>query len=81
MHIISNRDFTNGCLVAEILSWYYPQDVQLHSISNGASVQARLANWQLIDKARDLESVELQCLLYNYLCPWDILSFMFSFSK
>ena len=51
----SNRDFTNGCLVAEILSWYYPQDVQLHSISNGTSVQARLANWQLIDKARDLD--------------------------
>ena len=67
MYIISNRDFTNGCLVAEILSWYYPQDVQLHSISNGASVQARLANWQLIDKARDLElHIQFQCLLYNY---------------
>ena len=48
--LLTCRDFANGCLVAEILSWYYPQDVQLHSISNGTSVQTRLANWQLIDK-------------------------------
>ena len=41
--------------MAEILSWYYPQDVQLHSISNGASVQARLANWQLIEKVSESE--------------------------
>jgi len=36
--------------VAEILSWYYPQDIQLHTISNGASVQSKLGNWQQIDK-------------------------------
>ncbi|XP_065884329.1 spermatogenesis-associated protein 4-like isoform X2 [Dysidea avara] len=51
-HSVKNvrRDFANGCLVAEIFSWYYPQDIQLHTISNGASVQSKLANWQQIDK-------------------------------
>ena len=48
--MINYRDFANGCLVAEIFAWYYPQDIQLHTISNGASVQSKLANWQQIDK-------------------------------
>ena len=47
--IISNcRDLTNGYLVAEIFSWYYPQEVQMHMYNNGTSLDSKLRNWSLL---------------------------------
>ena len=28
-----------------MFSWYYPQEVTMHSYSNGASLEAKLGNW------------------------------------
>ncbi|XP_041463054.1 spermatogenesis-associated protein 4-like [Lytechinus variegatus] len=42
------KDFSNGYLVAEIFSWYYPQDITMHSYDNCSGIQGKLGNWSLL---------------------------------
>ncbi len=44
----SFRDLTNGYLVAEIFSWYFPQEIQMHMYNNGTSLESKLKNWSLL---------------------------------
>ncbi len=44
------RDFANGFLIAEILSRYYPADVQMHSFEAVASSTRKKQNWHLLEK-------------------------------
>ncbi|KAI6657485.1 Spermatogenesis-associated protein 4 [Oopsacas minuta] len=44
------RDFSNGYLVAEIFSWYYPNEIVLHSYNNGTSLQSKLGNWSQLER-------------------------------
>nr|XP_055033654.1 spermatogenesis-associated protein 4 [Misgurnus anguillicaudatus] len=44
------RDFSNGYLVAEIFSWYFPKDFHMHSYENGASLPTKQSNWSQIEK-------------------------------
>jgi len=44
------RDFSNGFLVAEIISRYYCKEVHMHSFDNGTAVNAKKDNWAQIIK-------------------------------
>ncbi|RNA11136.1 spermatogenesis-associated 4-like isoform X2 [Brachionus plicatilis] len=43
-------DLTNGFLVAEIFSWYYPDEIKMFTFNNGKSLDSKLSNWSLIKK-------------------------------
>jgi len=44
------RDFSNGFLVGEIFSCYYPTEIEMHSYTNGTSLQTKLGNWSLMKR-------------------------------
>ncbi|KAL3139622.1 hypothetical protein ABBQ38_003939 [Trebouxia sp. C0009 RCD-2024] len=44
------RDFANGFLVAELLSRYFPDDIQMHSFENVTSIERKKSNWHLLKK-------------------------------
>ena len=44
------RDFSNGYLVAEIVSRYLPGALSLRQFSNASSIEGRLANWEQLER-------------------------------
>lgn len=44
------RDFSNGFLFAEVLSRYYPSDIDMHSFENVTSIERKRANWVVLEK-------------------------------
>ena len=36
--------------MAGIFSCYYPQQIEMYSFSNGTSLQAKLGNWQQLER-------------------------------
>ena len=53
------RDAANGFIVAEILSRYFPSEVQMHSISTSVSSKETKENWRLIKLICDKQGIEL----------------------
>lgn len=50
MLVLCFRDFANGFLVAELLSRYFPDDIQMHSFENVTSIERKKSNWHLLKK-------------------------------
>ncbi|KAK9823517.1 hypothetical protein WJX72_003356 [[Myrmecia] bisecta] len=44
------RDFSNGFLLGEVLSKYFPHDVQMHMFENVTSIERKRANWHVLSK-------------------------------
>lgn len=44
------RDLANGYLVAEILSRYFPKEVDMHSFENVCSLTLKECNWHVLLK-------------------------------
>lgn len=44
------RDFSNGFLYAEILSRFFPADIQMHSFENVRSLERKKANWVVLER-------------------------------
>merc|ERR1711881_413083 len=44
------RDFSNGFLVGEIFCCYYPDKIEMHSYTNGTSLNTKLGNWALLKR-------------------------------
>ncbi|CAJ1059045.1 spermatogenesis-associated protein 4 isoform X1 [Xyrichtys novacula] len=53
------RDFSNGYLVAEIFSCYYPQDFPVHSFDKGTSLSAKQGNWSQIERTLQRKNLHL----------------------
>ncbi|XP_036932909.1 spermatogenesis-associated protein 4 isoform X3 [Acanthopagrus latus] len=53
------RDFSNGYLVAEIFSHYYPQDFSAHSYDKGTSLSAKQRNWSQIERSLQKQNLHL----------------------
>ncbi|PVD35250.1 hypothetical protein C0Q70_06531 [Pomacea canaliculata] len=54
-------DLTNGYLLAEIFSWYFPQEIQMHSFYNCNSLPIKQKNWSLLKnfiKSKELKIPE-----------------------
>ncbi|KAK7922217.1 hypothetical protein WMY93_009119 [Mugilogobius chulae] len=59
------RDFSNGYLVAEILSRFYPKVFLLYSYKNGAGLSIKLDNWRRIQKFSQKLNINLSQDLIN----------------
>lgn len=44
------RDLANGFVVAEILSRYYPKEVDIYQFYNGLKIEKRKDNWERISQ-------------------------------
>ena len=53
------RDFSNGFLVAEILSKYFPAEISMHSYQNASSTAEKSLNWGLIAKFLSTQGINL----------------------
>nr|XP_020500734.1 spermatogenesis-associated protein 4 [Labrus bergylta] len=53
------RDFSNGYLVAEIFSCYYPRDFPVHSYDKGTSLCVKRRNWSQIERSLQRQSLHL----------------------
>jgi len=45
-----NRDFADGCLVAEVLHSYFPQRVEKHNYIPSSGRQGKLTNWATLNR-------------------------------
>ncbi len=41
---------SNGFLIAEIFSWYYPEDIRISAFNTGLSLDSKMTNWSIIKR-------------------------------
>ena len=62
------RDFSNGYLVAEILSRYFPAEINLCSFDNGVALSKKIDNWEQITKFLERHGIpvpKVRCIVYG----------------
>lgn len=63
-----HRDFSDGCMMAELLHYYFPKYVELHNYPATNSLSAKIGNWETLNekvfkklgislKRKDIESI------------------------
>jgi len=52
-------DLTNGYIIAEIFSWYFPQEVAMHMYNNGTSLESKQKNWFLLKNFIDRHKLDV----------------------
>lgn len=64
-HFIAKfRDLCNGFLIAEIFSWYYPNDIRMFTFNTGQSLDSKMSNWALLKKVNlNYQLFFLNCIL------------------
>lgn len=45
-----NRDFSDACMIAELVSHFHPKLVELHNYPASGSFQTKLHNWQTVNR-------------------------------
>lgn len=61
------RDFSNGYLIAEILSLHYPSLVHMESFENINSKDGKLHNWEYIRVLLHKQKIEFPCLTDDFI--------------
>mmetsp|Transcript_28558 Transcript_28558/g.51719 ORF Transcript_28558/g.51719 Transcript_28558/m.51719 type:complete len:848 (-) Transcript_28558:59-2602(-) len=54
------RDLTNGYMVAEIFSRYYPKDVDMLTYENGLRLEAKVDNWEQLFRLFKRKGINIQ---------------------
>ena len=65
------RDFSNGFLVAEVLSKYFPADISMHSFQNATSTAEKNLNWGLVAKFLATQGINLTDKTMNAVMSQD----------
>ena len=63
------RDLANGFVVAEIVSRYYPKEIDIQQFYNGLKIEKRIDNWQRVSKVlqkhgKKLSDKEFEPIVY-----------------
>ena len=45
-----NRDFADGVMMAEVISHFYPKQVELHNYAASSNLQQKQLNWQTLNR-------------------------------
>ncbi|RDD39199.1 Spermatogenesis-associated protein 4 [Trichoplax sp. H2] len=59
------RDFANGFLVAEIFSWYFPQEIHMHSYYNAPSLPKKIGNWSQLERLFKKHGIDIPKVLID----------------